>query len=245
MITVYLHPLLFTVPILYRERDHDIYLLVLTSLCAGVSVLFSFIVLSFVAHLDKGVSQIFVGPETKRRCEDDLAEKGLVKIHWLWNRAIAILLATLGTLSVLRAEQLMASAFMRGLQANFFLYPWAGAFKVQTRGSGSAEACNKLYKSLVMVALFGAWLLALLSKMKSFLAGPQLQYSLPNCLSVPSDFWTTRPTCSRSWCTNAVTNALRFAFGYASTFCTIFATWLVFAVWMGGMLTVSGRVPNP
>jgi hypothetical protein len=65
-------------------------------------VLFSFVVLSFVAHLDKGFGQIFVGPETMRRCEEDLdscfkAEKGLVKIHWLWNRAIAVFLATLGT----------------------------------------------------------------------------------------------------------------------------------------------------
>ena len=218
----------------------------MTSLCAGVSVLFSFVVLGFVAHLDDAFSQIFVGPGTMRRCEEDLAEKGLVKIHWLWNRAITILLATLGTLSVLRAEQLMASAFVRGLQANFFLYPWAGADQVQTRGSGSAEACNKLYQSLVMVALFGAWILALLSKMKSFLAGPQLQYYSPNCLSVqPPDFWTTRPTCSRSWCNNALRFAFRAFIGYASTFCTIFATWLVFAVWIGGQLTVSGRVPNP
>ena len=224
-------------------RPH-ICLLVPTSLFAGVSVLFSFVVLSFVAHLDKGFGQIFVGPGTMRRCEEDLDScfkaEGLVKIHWLWNRAVAVFLATLGTLSVLRAEQLMASAFVRGLRANFFLYPWAGADQVQTRGSGSAGACNKLYQSLVMVALFGAWLLALLSKMKSFLAGPQLQY-----YSRPTAFWATRPTCSRSWCTNALRFAFRAFIGYSSTFCTIFATWLVFAVWIGGLLTVSGRVPNP
>ena len=142
--TTYLHSyLLLCIKMSEYIRPH-ICLLVPTSLFAGVSVLFSFVVLSFVAHLDKGVSQIFVGPETKRRCEDDLAEKGLVKIHWLWNRAIAVLLATLGSISVLRAEQLMASAFVRGLRANFFLYPWAGADQVQTRGSGSAEACNKI-----------------------------------------------------------------------------------------------------
>ena len=208
-------------------------------------MLFSFIVLDFVAHIDEAFGQLFVGPEAVRRCKEDLetyfeAEKGLVKIHWLWNRAVAVFLATLGTLSVLRAEQLMASAFVRGLRANFFLYPWAGADQVQTRGSGSAGACNKLYQSLVMVALFGAWLLALLSKMKSFLAGPQLQY-----YSRPTAFWATRPTCSRSWCTNALRFAFRAFIGYSSTFCTIFATWLVFAVWIGGLLTVSGRVPNP
>ena len=72
-------------------------------------MLFSFVVLGFVAHLDDALSQIFVGPGTMRRCEEDLktcfkAEKGMVKIHWLWNRAIAILLATLGTLSVLQAQ---------------------------------------------------------------------------------------------------------------------------------------------
>ena len=65
------------------------------SLCAGVSVLFSFVVLGFVAHLDDALSQIFVGPGTMRRCEKDLetcfkAEKGMVKIHWLWNRAILL-----------------------------------------------------------------------------------------------------------------------------------------------------------
>ena len=112
-------------------------------------MLFSFVVLGFVAHLDDALSQIFVGPGTMRRCEEDLetcfkAEKGLVKIHWLWNRAIAILLATLGTISVLRAEQLMGSPFVGGLRTHFFMYPFDRADEVQTRGSGSAEACNKI-----------------------------------------------------------------------------------------------------
>ena len=82
--------------------------------------------------------------------------------------------------------------------------------------------------------------------MKSFLVGPQLQYYSPNCLAVPPDFWTTRPTiCSRSWCTNALRFAFRAVIGYALTFCSILATWLVFAVWIGGRLTLSDRVPNP
>ena len=214
-------------------------------------MLFSFIVVDFIAHLDEAFGQIFVGPEAVRRCEEEVdacfkAQKGVVKIHWLWNRAIAILLATLGTLSVLQAEQLMRSPFVRELRANFFLYPFDRADEVQTRGSGSAEACNQLYQSLVMVALFGAWLLALLSKMKSFLVGPQLHYYSPNCLAVPPDFWTTRPTkCSRSWCTNALRFAFRAVIGYALTFGSILATWLVFAVWIGGRLTLSDRVPNP
>lgn len=211
-------------------------------------MLFSFVVLGFVAHLDDALSQIFVGPGTMRRCEEDLAKKGLVKIHWLWNRAIAILLATLGTTSVLRAEQLMRSALVRDLRANFFLFPWAQADEVQTRGSGSAEACNKLFQSLVMVALFGAWLLALLSKMKSFLAGPQFQFYSPSFFEVvPHDFWTTQSISSdtRSWCTNALCFTFRAFIGYALTFCTILAIWLVFAVWIGGLLTISGRVSNP
>ena len=213
-------------------------------------MLFSFIVLDFVAHLDEAFGQIFVGPEAVRRCEEEVdacfkAEKGMVKIHWLWNRAIAILLATLGTLSVLQAEQLMRSPFVRDLRTNFYLFPFDRADEVQKRGSGSAEACNQLYQTLVMVALFGAWLLALLSKMKSFLVGPQLQYYQPNCLAVPPDFWTTRPTiCSRSWCTNALRFAFRSLIGYALTFGTIFTIWLVFAVWIGGVLTLSDRVPN-
>ena len=212
-------------------------------------MLFSFVVLDFVAHIDDAFGLIFVGPKTVKQCEEDVAKKGLVKIHCLWNRAIAILLATMGTISVLRAEQLMASGFVRELRTNFFLYPWAGADQVQSRGSGSAEACNQLYQALVMVALFGAWLLALLSKMKSFLVGPKLQYDLPKCFGTdPPDFsWitcgTTRPTL-RSWCTNALRFAFRAFIGYALTFCTILATWLVFAVWIGGRLTISGRVPN-
>ena len=172
-------------------------------------MLFSFIVLDFVAHIDEAFGQIFVGPEAVRRCEEEVdacfkAQKGVVKIHWLWNRVIAILLAALGTISVLQAEQLMRSAFVRELRAKFYLFPWARADEVMKRGSGSAEACNQLYQSLVMVALFGAWLLALLSKMKRFLVGPQLQYYSPNCLdAMPPDFWTTRPT-TCSWCTNAL-----------------------------------------
>ena len=216
-------------------------------------MLFSFIVLDFVAHIDEAFGQLFVGPEAVRRCKEDLetyfeAEKGLVKIHWLWNRAVALLLATLGTVSVLRAEQVMGSRFVGGLRAHFFLYPFERSDEVMTRGSGSAQACNKLYQSLVMVALFGAWLLALLSKMKSFLVGPQVQYYSPKCIdAVPPDFCTTRPTiwCSRSWCTNALRFAFRAFIGYASTFATIFAIWLVFAVWIGGKLTLSDRVPNP
>ena len=44
-------------------------------------------------------------------------------------------------------------------------------------------------------------------------------------------------------------NALCLAFcaliGYACTFFIILAVWLVFAVWIGGLLTLSERVPNP
>ena len=78
------------------------------------------------------------------------------------------------------------------------------------------------------------------------LVGPQLQYYSPNCLdAVPPDFWTTRPTiCSRSWCTNALRFAFRAFIGYALTFGSILATWLVFAVWIGGSLTLSDRAPN-
>ena len=225
--------------------------------------------LRFVAHLDEAFGKIFAGPETMRRCKDDLTEllnqdldnPLVVKIHWLWNRFIAILLAVLGTISVLRAEVLMGSPFVIGLRNTFFLYPWHSddpqdAINVVTRGSrplsddkSAASVCNQLYQSLLVSALFAAWLLALLSEMKRVLVGPKFQIDLPNCLHEPPTqdrlshrFWTTRPACSGAWCTNALKFVSYLFIDYALTFCFILAIWMALAVWASGRLTISGRV---
>ena len=204
-----------------------------------------------------------------RRCKDDLTEllnqdldnPLVVKIHWLWNRFIAILLAVLGTISVLRAEVLMGSPFVIGLRNTFFLYPWHSddpqdAINVVTRGSrplsddkSAASVCNQLYQSLLVSALFAAWLLALLSEMKRVLVGPKFQIDLPNCLHEPTTqdrlshrFWTTRPACSGAWCINALKFVSYLFIDYALTFCFILAIWMALAVWASGRLTISGRV---
>ena len=196
-----------------------------------------------------------------RRCKDDLAEllnqdldnPLVVKIHWLWNRFIAILLAVLGTISVLRAEVLMGSPFVIGLRNTFFLYPWHSdkAIYIETRGSykSVAPVCNQLYQSLFVSALFAAWLLASLSEVKRVLVGPKFQIDLPNCLHEPPTqdrlshrFWTTRPACSGAWCINALKFASYLFIDYALTFCFILAIWMALAVWASGGLTISGRV---
>ena len=133
--------------------------------------------LSFVAHLDEAFGKIFASPETVERCTHDLKrflkeETGTsrVKIHWLWNRAIAIFLATVGSLSVLNAEQLMESALVIGLKKTFFRHP--NGDQVTFLGTASADdksatrECNQLYQALVVSSLFGAWLLALLAKVE-------------------------------------------------------------------------------
>ena len=228
-------------------------------------MLLSFIVLGFVAHIDEAFSKIFVCPGIMRQCEIDLDEcfeRGKVKIHWFWNRAVAILLATMVTLSVLWAERLMRSALVLDLRTVFYFYPWDKADQVRTRGSDSAEVCNKLYQFLVMVALFGAWILALLSQMKRFLMGPfgawilALLSHMKRFLMEPRLQYDTRRvvqksggTASRQLGVEENLNALCLAFcaliGYACTFFIILAVWLVFAVWIGGLLTLSERVPNP
>ena len=216
--------------------------------------------LRFVAHLDEAFGKIFAGPETMRRCKDDLAEllnqdldnPLVVKIHWLWNRFIAILLAALGTISVLRAEVLMGSPFLISLRNTFFLYPWNSnnAIYIMTRGSynSAAPVCNQLYQSLLVSALFAAWFLALLSEVKRVLVGPKFQIDLPNCLHEPTTqdrlshrFWTTRP-CSGAWCTKALKFASCLFIDYALTVCFILAIWMALAVWASGGLTISGRV---
>lgn len=219
----------------------------------GVSVLFSFIVLSFVAHLDDALGMIFAAPETLRRCEEFLNGNGKVKIHWLWNRIIAISMATVGTVSVLHTEQLMRSSLIKYLRQSFFHYPLSrNRAAVEWRGSESIydndedwAACNQLYHTLLVTTLFVAWVLALLIEVKLLMVGPTLQRSYPpKCLKLPTQFWNTRPTCSRSWFTNALTFASRFFIDFAYIFCAIFAIWWIFAVMISGALTTSDRVPN-
>ena len=233
-------------------------------------MLFSFVVLRFVARLDESFGKIVAGPETMRRCKDDLDEllnqdldnpwifqlnnslpNLVVKIHWLWNRFIAISLAILGTRSVLNAEKLMESPFVLGLRNAFFRYPWifGDADDVQTRGSESVvSACNQLYQSLLVSALFAAWLLTSLNEVKRVLVGPRFQIDLPNCLQRPTQdrlshqVWTTRPTRSGLWCTNALKFLTYVFIDYALTFSGILALWMALAVWAGGYLTISDRV---
>ena len=203
--------------------------------------------LSFVAHLDEAFGKIFAGPETVERCTDDLKrflkEKNKenkeknntttsrVKIYWVWNRAIAIVLASIGSLSVLNAEHLMESALVIGLKKTFFRYPngdqvTLGSFSSDDDKSETKE-CNQLYQALVVSSLFGAWLLALLAKVevKATLGGGEGGGG------------------GRSWwaCTSAF---LVFVADFALTFGTILATWMVFAVWIGTALTLSDRAPN-
>ena len=204
----------------------------------GVSVLFSFIVLSFVAHLDVAFGKIFAGPETVERCTDYLkrflkeeTDTSRVKIHWLWNRAIAIVLASIGSLSVLNAEHLMESALVIGLKKTFFRHPNGGQVTLGSFSSdddkSETKECNQLYQALVVSSLFGAWLLALLAKVevKATLGGGEGGGG------------------GRSWwaCTSAF---LVFVADFALTFGTILATWMVFAVWIGTALTLSDRAPN-
>ena len=243
------------------------------SIPTGVSVLFSFVVLKFVARLDESFGKIVAGPKTVRRCNDELLNQNLdnrwifplnnslpnpvVKIHWLWNRFIAILFGVLGTISVLGAEKLMGSPFVHGLRNAFFQYPWNShdANQILNRGSrpfnndqSTISGCNQLYQSLVVCALFATWQLASLNEVKRVLVGPRFQIDLPNCLQpVTQDrlshrAWTTRSICSGLWCTNALKFLTCVFIDHALTFCFIWFIWLALAVWFGGVLTISGRV---
>ncbi len=211
--------------------------------------------LSFVAHLDEAFGKIFAGPETVERCTDDLKtflkEKtgtNRVKIHWLWNRAIAISLASVGSLTVLNAEHLMESALVIGLKKTFFRYPSGDQVRF---GSSSADddksamrECNQLYQALVMSSLLGAWLLALLAKveLKATLGGGEGDGGGGEGGGGGGDGDPGRRP-RRSWW--AFTSAFfMFIADLALTFCTILAAWIVFAVWIGTALTRSDRAPN-
>ena len=222
--------------------------------------------LSFVARLDEAFGTIFAGPETVERCADDLKrflkeETGTsrVKIHWLWNRAIAIVLASVGSLSVLNAEQLMGSALVIGLKKTFFRYPngdqvTLGSYSSDDDKSATKE-CNQLYQALVVSSLFGAWLLALLAKVevKATLGGGEgggggageggsggiIRALMPRSLDRQVEVAIAH---SRSWW--ACTSAFLFVADFALTFCAILAIWMVFAVWIGTALTISERAPN-
>ena len=106
-----------------------------------------------------------------RRCTNDLKallkeDDNQVRVHWLWNRVIAMLLAALGTFSVLMAEPLMGTPLVLGLREIFFQYPWDRSDDVMNRGSprsvdngkSAAGACNQLYQSLLVTSLLSAWL---------------------------------------------------------------------------------------
>jgi hypothetical protein len=212
-------------------------------------------VLSFVAHLDEAFGKIFASPETVERCTHDLKrflkeETGTsrVKIHWLWNRAIAIFLATVGSLSVLNAEQLMESALVIGLKKTFFRHP--NGDQVTFLGTASADdksatrECNQLYQALVVSSLFGAWLLALLAKV-------EVKATMKATLAVAArggggggDRALTRRSLDRQQAVACTSACFVFVAEFALTFCTILATWMVFAVWIGTELTMSELAPN-
>lgn len=210
--------------------------------------------LIFVARLDEAFGKIFAGPETMRRCTNDLKEllkkdNNQVKIHWLWNRVIIMLLALMVIISTLMAEQLMRSPLVLGLRKSFFRYPWKPTrlpnVEREVPADGMAVGvCSQLFPALLVTSLFTAWLLALLAEGKRVLVGPKLPWYPPNCLKTPIQFLSTRPTCSGSWCTNALRLAFCIFLDYAWTFCIILATWWAFAVGISGELTQSGRVPN-
>ena len=192
-----------------------------------------------------------------RRCTNDLKallkeDDNQVRVHWLWNRVIAMLLAALGTFSVLMAEPLMGTPLVLGLREIFFQYPWDRSDDVMNRGSprsvdngkSAAGACNQLYQSLLVTSLLSAWVLALGNEVKRALVGPKFQIYPPSCLKLPTQFWTTRPTCSASWCTNALKLAFCGIMDYALMCGVILAIWMALAVWASGGLTLSDRV-NP
>ena len=222
--------------------------------------------LSFVAHLDEAFGKIFAGPETVERCTVDLKrflkeETGTsrVKIHWLWNRAIAIVLASVGSLSVLNAEQLMGSALVIGLKKTFFRYTNGDQVRLGSYSSdddkSATKECNQLYQSLVVSSLFGAWLLALLAKVEvkaTLGAGgeegggiiEETSEGIIRALTRRSHDRQVRVAIEHSRSGWPCTSAFFFIADFALTFCTILAIWMVFAVWIGTALTISDRAPN-
>jgi len=191
-----------------------------------------------------------------RRCTNDLKallkeDDNQVKIHWLWNRVIAMLLAAFVISSVLMAEPFMDTPLVLGLREIFFRYPWDRSDDVVNRGSdprlidngkSMAGACNQLYQFLLVTSLFVACLLTLGNEVKRVLVGPKFQIYPNNCLKLPTQFWTTRPTCSASWCTNVLKLAFCGIMDYALMCGVILAIWMALAVWASGGLTLSDRV---
>jgi len=222
------------------------------SLTGGVSVLFSFIVLSFVAELDDAFGKIFVRPDIVSQCETDLGEcfnkdapDNKAKIYWLWNRFTATSLALAVILEALFAEQLMVSDLVRGLRKTFFRFPWNA--EIETRGSPSvyddgelAGACNQLNQTLLVMALFCAWILVLFAKAKIILLPLMAQETIQgNRKIVHID------SCSDDWCIKQFTNLIRVFIDLSTAFCTILGVWWVFGVWISGELMLADRVDNP
>ena len=210
-------------------------------------MLFSFIVLSFVAELDDAFGKIFVRPDIVSQCKIDLikcfkyAPDNKVKIYWLGNRVIATSLALAVILEALFAEQLMQSDLVRGLRKTFFRFPWNA--EIETRGSPSvyddgelAGACNQLNQTLLVMALFCAWILVLFTKAKIILLPLMAQETIQgNC----------KYTCSDDWCIKQFTNLIRVFIDLSTAFCTILGVWWVFGVWISGELMLADRVDNP
>jgi len=138
----------------------------------------------------------------------------------------------------------MESALVIGLKKTFFRHP--NGDQVTFLGTASADdksatrECNQLYQALVVSSLFGAWLLALLAKVE-----------VKATLAVAArwgggggDRALTRRSLDRQQAVACTSACFVFVAEFALTFCTILATWMVFAVWIGTELTMSELAPN-
>ncbi len=143
------------------------------SISAGVGVVYAFMALLFISHLDTTMAELLVPKGERQRCEeihgaisadltlpDDLRRP----VRWLHNRCVALALAALITLEALNIEDLMTHPLVLAMRV-FYEFPGEDgtAQDPETRGAKPGlPLCNQLNQTVAVMALLIGWVLVAL-----------------------------------------------------------------------------------
>ena len=139
------------------------------SLSSGVSVVFSFMALLFISHVDTTLAYLLVPTTHRQRCEEihgemsaDITLPDTIRrpVRWLHNRLVAAAQGVLIVYSLLQMETVMMSPFIVWMRDVFYnTNPHEPGYN--TRGATvGLPLCNQFNQTVAVMALATAWVLS-------------------------------------------------------------------------------------
>ena len=140
------------------------------SISSGVSVVFSFMALLFISHIDTTLAYLLVPTTHRQRCEEihgelsaDITLSAAIRrpVRWLHNRCVAFALGALIIFSLVNMESIMVSPFIVWMRDVFYENPWEADYNTCGATAG-LPLCNQFNQTVSVMALMTALVLAML-----------------------------------------------------------------------------------